>query len=342
MQRIDDILMASPPDISEQEAMALVRRDYGKATMIQRLTSERDVNFRLRGPFGEAVLKVSNSAESHAISAMQSAILQHLRDDVQDLRVPRLIPTVQGQPSTLWSRGPEGAYFVRLFSLVKGERLEAPLTPAQAVALGRLVGELGLSLQRASIDFVEPDILWDITQADRVFGLVDRLERQQDRLAVAWAIEWWREAAKDRLMRLPVQICHNDINRSNVLFDAATKTLGIIDFGDAILAPAVVDLANAIAYFARADRLVDDAVAMASGYRTARSLSVEEMECLPALIAARLALVVAITGWRAALHPENRVYIMRNCAAARANLLAMMQMPPVALVRAFLDTAEAE
>jgi hydroxylysine kinase len=342
MHLIDDTLTAPPPDLTEDDVRLLLRRDYGAHdTQVHRLASERDANFRILGSALSAVLKVSNAAEPHAVSAVQSAILDHLAADAPDLGVPRVIPTRDGRRCTVWSRRPgAGGHLVRLFSLVPGARIEGPLTSAQALALGRTTGMLSRSLARATIAFAESDILWDITRTDRIAALITHLDQAQDRAAVTWAIDRWQAEARATLAGLPVQVCHNDINRSNVLYDAATHELGVIDFGDAIMAPAVVDLANAIAYFASADRLADDAATILAGYRALRPLHHAEIACLPALIGARLAMIIAITGWRARLHPGNRAYIMRNCAAARANLQALMRMAPSALSHALFDAEQ--
>jgi Ser/Thr protein kinase RdoA (MazF antagonist) len=99
------------------------------------------------------------------------------------------------------------------------------------------------------------------------------------------------------------------------------RVTGIIDFGDAVSAPLVVDLAVACAY------VLDDssqpflrARAMIDAYHTANPLRAEELELLFDLISARLLMTVTITHWHVAKNPANRAYIMRNCPRAMAIL----------------------
>jgi hydroxylysine kinase len=96
---------------------------------------------------------------------------------------------------------------------------------------------------------------------------------------------------------------------------------GLIDFGDAVRAPLVQEVAVAAAY-----QLVDEghplagAADVVAGYAQAMPLNEDELAVLFDLIAARLVLIVSIGGWRAARYPENAAYILRNNAAAWAGL----------------------
>jgi len=52
-----------------------------------------------------------------------------------------------------------------------------------------------------------------------------------------------------------------------------------------------------------------------------------ELDVLYPLIISRLVMTVAITEWRATLHPENRAYILRNNPAAWEGLLQAARLP---------------
>jgi Ser/Thr protein kinase RdoA (MazF antagonist) len=59
---------------------------------------------------------------------------------------------------------------------------------------------------------------------------------------------------------------------------------------------------------------------MLRAYDAVYPLSSAERAALPDLVAGRHLLTLLITGWRAALHPENADYIRRNAPLARASL----------------------
>jgi Ser/Thr protein kinase RdoA (MazF antagonist) len=56
-------------------------------------------------------------------------------------------------------------------------------------------------------------------------------------------------------------------------------------------------------------------------------LSAEEIDLMPLLVRARLAMTALITNWRASLYPHNRDYILRNAPAAWAGLAALDASP---------------
>ena len=55
---------------------------------------------------------------------------------------------------------------------------------------------------------------------------------------------------------------------------------------------------------------------MVAAYHAVMPLLPEEVDILADLIAARLVLTIAISTWRAARHPDNATYIIRNQGTA--------------------------
>ncbi|RYY69269.1 MAG: aminoglycoside phosphotransferase, partial [Comamonadaceae bacterium] len=66
-----------------------------------------------------------------------------------------------------------------------------------------------------------------------------------------------------------------------------------------------------------------------------RPLSATELDLLFTLITARLVMVVAISGWRAARYPENAAYLLRNNPLSWARLEACERVGADAATRAF-------
>ncbi|PWC90074.1 serine kinase [Azospirillum sp. TSH100] len=324
-----DVLTTVAPPISTEEAGVMMRRHFGLSGNVRELSSERDRNFHIstpgeRGAGGQGyVLKFTNPAEPQPVTAFQTGVMQHvaLRDPI--LPVPRVVPTVEGEAQTtvLIDGHP---MILRLLTYLDGTPLHAaPASPGLMRALGATLARLDLALADYEHPGSERDLLWDITRtasvADRLHYLADGPRRRMVERFIA-------HFADDVAPRLPVlrhQVIHNDLNPHNAVVDPVghQAVTGIIDFGDALRAPLVNDLATALAYHVTSGETpFGSIVEMTRAYNAVLPLTAEEVELLPDLVAARLALTISITGWRAAEYPENAAYILRNAERAFTGL----------------------
>jgi hydroxylysine kinase len=148
-----------------------------------------------------------------------------------------------------------------------------------------------------------------------VRGLLDHIPDPQQRGLARRFLDSFERHAQPVLNQLRAQVIHNDLNPHNVLVCAQNpdRIAGIIDFGDMVQAPLVNDLAVAAAYHpTQAGHALAAMADLVAGYDAEQPLEDEELALLYDLIAARMVVSVAISGWRAARHPENRDYILRN------------------------------
>ncbi len=125
------------------------------------------------------------------------------------------------------------------------------------------------------------------------------------------------------LPHLRTQVIHNDFNPHNVLagIPCNEDIAGVIDFGDSVHSPIVQDLAVAAAYqLEPTGHPLEGPAEVAAAFHQIHPLLPEEVEILPDFIGARFALAIAISFWRAARHPDNASYIMRNQNAAWSGL----------------------
>ncbi len=122
---------------------------------------------------------------------------------------------------------------------------------------------------------------------------------------------------------------HNDLNSGNVIVDASGtgRIAGIIDFGDTMYSPVIVDVAIAAAY------LIDDTNAPLTrilkflrGYAKVRRLTEIETDLLYDLILTRNVTTIVIAHWLAEYYPENRDYILLDEARARQSIARLMSM----------------
>ena len=106
-----------------------------------------------------------------------------------------------------------------------------------------------------------------------------------------------------------------------------------------LAAPRINDLAVAAAYQVDVDGdALGTVAAFAAAFHAETPLRAAELDLLWPLVQARLVMVVAITGWRAARQPHHADYLLRNNAVSWARLQACAAITPQQ-ARAALRTA---
>lgn len=330
------VLNAGSPDVPLDWARDLLWEHYGLRGDLHALTGERDRNFLLeaRDVANDGadqpvryMLKISHPAETPLVADFQTQALLHVAQADPGLPVQRVIPARNGQPSLrLTPPGTDATRVVRLFSYLPGEPLpKARRSAAQARALAGLLARLDTALMDFRHPAGELELPWDIQRADRVRGLLGSIPDADRRALASRALMRFETNVKPRLAALRAQPIHNDFNIYNLLVDPADhdRIAGVLDFGDMVHAPLIDDLAVAAAY--QVDPEGDTLAALAdfvAAYHAVLPLEPIEFEVLFDLVQARLVMVVAIGGWRAARNPENAPYILRNNAVSWARLAA--------------------
>ncbi|MEX0707423.1 MAG: phosphotransferase, partial [Woeseia sp.] len=108
------------------------------------------------------------------------------------------------------------------------------------------------------------------------------------------------------------QVVHNDMNPANVLVEPGRpdRMAGIIDFGDMLHAPLIVDVAVAASYLRTSDADVLKWIAeLVAGYHQISALDGTETDLLYDLISTRLAATVAILHWRVTQRGQGDEYL---------------------------------
>jgi len=323
--------LGSPPlDVGWVRALAADR--YGLTGELVALTGERDLNYRLESPADGAryMLKVSHPAESPLVADFQTQALLHIAGTDPGLPVQRIVPTVNGASSFVANPGDGQPRVVRLFSYLPGLPMpDAPRSTAQRVHLARTLARLDLALQGFDHPAGALELPWDVQRADSVRGLLVHIADPQRRALAEHALDRFERLAKPLLSTLRAQPIHNDFNIYNVLVDPddTDRIAGVLDFGDMVRAPLIDDLAVAASYQlgAEGDPLAD-IVPFVAAYHAVLPLQPTEVDLLFTLMTARLTMVVAISGWRAARYPENAAYVLRNNPLSWARLTACEQV----------------
>jgi Ser/Thr protein kinase RdoA (MazF antagonist) len=317
------ILEHADPPVGEAQALELLRRAYGLEGTVRRLPGERDQNFEVAAGGERFVLKISHSAEEPAVTDFQTRALLHIAASSAQVPIPRLQATLNGEPQFLWRGDGRGDRVVRLLSFLEGVPLHS-IPPSRAVlwSLGSELARLDLALR----DFRHPAedyvLLWDLRQAHLLDDRIEAVATAEDRKLAQEGLAVFRQVAVPRLAGLRAQTIHNDANPWNVLVDAAGRAVtGLLDLGDALRAPLIMELGVAASYHLEPDGNPFRGVsALVSGYHQRLPLDRVEREILCPLMAARLAMTVVITSWRCRLHPHNSAYILRNVPRAARGL----------------------
>lgn len=327
-----DSLSAPPPVFSEDAAIALARRHFGVDGIASKLTSERDANFRIQTATGESyVLKVSNPAEEPLVTNLQTGALLHVAAKDPALPVQRVFRNVAGTHEEILRDAAGRPLILRLFSYLEGEPLHlAPRSVGQRRSLGQNLARLTRALADFSHAATHYDLQWDIKHASRLWQLLPHVEAGEQRHLVERVLRNFDQFVMPVMAGLRTQFVHNDLNPHNVLVDShdPTKVAGILDFGDMVWTPLVNDLAVASSYqLALEGDPLQEAGDLIAAYHGVLPLQEIELDLLYDLIGARLATTAAITSWRAARYPENKVYILRNAPRAWAGLAAFAALP---------------
>lgn len=309
-----DVIAAEPPSFPVSTVLRLAREEYGLVAQAASLVSERDQNFRLTAADGRRyVLKVANAAEDPQVVDFQIRALLHLEGKGDPmLDVPKVLRTLDGETRTTLAAGGR-THAVRIVTWLEGRPLGATLPDARlSESMGRFLARLGLALADFTHEAADHSLLWDMQRATELRDLVRHIRTPALADLVRRTLDEFETNALPAFADLRRQVIHNDMNPDNVLVrgDRDLEMAGMIDFGDMLLAPLIVDVAVAAAYLRdpgeRPLALIERFVA---GYDAERPLEEAELGVLHTLIKTRLATTVTILEWRAAARGEDDPYL---------------------------------
>jgi 4-aminobutyrate aminotransferase-like enzyme/Ser/Thr protein kinase RdoA (MazF antagonist) len=303
------------PQVTTEQARALLARHYGLDAHVAPLGSQQDLNFRVSVAAVQYVLKISNAdgfpAELHA----QHDALSYLA--AAGLPVPGLIPNLAGHALlTLTLAGQP--LFVRLLHYIEGQPLTrcGTLSPALVGEFGRICARVDRALAGFSHPGLEHASQWDPRHAGAWFAGLDGLEGWPRQAAALARGELACERLRDLAERLPMQAVHLDISDDNTLWardaDYEWQLRGIIDFGDLVRTWRIAELAVACA--ALLHHAAGDPFAVlpaVSAYHALNPLSEAEASALWPSIVVRAAVLVLSSEQQLRVDPGN-TYVSDN------------------------------
>ena len=302
-------LLTRSPSSHPGDIEVLVRERYGIDGRAERLTGERDENFRLHTAKGPGyVLKVSPAGESDALTELPVAVLLHLERTAPTIPVPRVIRTCDGQTRARVVDSLGNVRIANLCTYVRGKLLAASSTrtTAQRQACGQMLARLATALSTFEHAASHRRIPWDLCQLPGLASLIPSVPDLPDVAFLREFVAQFTARISPRLANLRCQFVHNDFNARNIIIDPAdeSRIVGIIDFGDALHTALIADVAvgvmGQLATPGSADEAIRDFV---DAYCAELPLHAEELDVLNWLIAGRIAQNVVITAWHRARNP---------------------------------------
>jgi hydroxylysine kinase len=306
------LLLVPTPRFDVADIERIAAESFGVTGTLRPLYAERDQNFRLTTAAGaDFTFKVANAAEDIAVLDLQSRALLAIAESDPDLPVPRVCRTRAGELLHVERRGSD-RFGMRLLTFLRGEPLaQRTGTAVSRREVGRLCAQVGRALRGFTHPSADHNLIWDMRHAGDSLNLRKHLVDGYRRQMTERVHQRFLDQVAPHLPQLRVQVIHNDFNGSNILVDAEDpeRISGIIDFGDLVRAPLVIDLAVAIAHQLRNQaEPIAAACDVVAAYHAVTPLIDGEILLLHDLICTRLAMGAAIRSWRRQVTPENCNY----------------------------------
>jgi Ser/Thr protein kinase RdoA (MazF antagonist) len=314
----NSIFSSTPPALSLDDIHSVVQEHYGLKISpdIVLLGSERDQNAIICTDGIRLVFRVTNRAESPDVTHLQTCALMHVQRAAPGFPIQHLVPTLDGRTEIVLGDA-LGGNVVRLMTYLDGTPMSSikQRTTIHRERVGEALGGLAVALKGFTHPSVNHDLIWNVVKASRVRELLDKIESPRRRDLARHFLDQFEKYASNRLHLLRSQVIHNDLNPHNIIFEReeSTKVTGVLDFGDIILSPIIVDVAVAASsQMISASNPLEGPGDVIRGFNSVLALRESELDLVFDLMAARLVLNVTITGWRASLYPGIRDYILKN------------------------------
>lgn len=311
-------LSAEPPSNSVVFTENVMRELFGIDGEARQLACERDQIFQISTIDGKRyILRFTNPAEDAAITNFQTEALLHVDRVAPSLPIPHVVRSVAGETDVAVTMEDGRVSMARVITFLAGIPLSEVPERVGSIrsALAVTLAELGFAFRGFFHPAAGHEVPWDLKHAANLRGLLHHIQDDETRRLATQGLADFERYAKPQEEKLRCQVIHNDLNFSNVMIaEQRDEICGIIDFGDMVHAPLIYDVAIALAYHLSGDD--EDTLAImvdfVSAYHQVVPLEEEELAILYDLVVMRQVMTLTITERRAALHPDNRDYILRN------------------------------
>ncbi len=233
------------PQHPAREVEALVKRHYGIDGHLTPLDGERDQNVLVSAGGQRRVLKISAGEDAGAGADYQAALLAHLAETAPDLPLPRNIASKDGHHALLHRFDNGQTCAVRMVTYLEGKPLSAQHRPPNGWAgqVGAFQGRLCSALRGFDHVGATQFMPWNASSEVMLSHEMLAFLEPEFHERTAPHLERLKSASLPALLKTRAQVIHNDIHPGNVLTNEQGRISGVIDFGDAIRAPIIQELA---------------------------------------------------------------------------------------------------
>ena len=325
-------LASSYPAIDVDLVDRLLAEHFHLGGRLERLATEKDDTFRLRGGSSDHLVKVSPPGEPQPVVALQTAVMRHLEDVAPELPVQRVRLTVDGDDDVPVTTDDGSTRVLRVFDFIDGAVLARTTAGAEQLAkVGEVLGRVDRALEPFAHPAAQRGLVWDLQHFHQLTELVDDTPQEEHRQLAREAFRLFDHAIVPRLGELETQVIHGDYSPHNVVVDPHSDAFvtGVIDFGDAVRSPVIFDPAVSVANLLgrTPEHPWWDACAFMAGYLDARPLKDWELPLVPVAGLARLTLRALITNWRAKRVVERRDYLLDHAEDDWVNVERALATP---------------
>jgi hydroxylysine kinase len=307
-----DDLRFNPPNFDENILQHCLYENYGITGHFKTLAGERDQNVSVTTQQGQQyIFKISSFDELNESIDLQIQALLYLEKNDPQLSVPRQIRNQSGQSySTLISENGH-THLARLLSYVEGIPIsEFDHLPLDAIKeVGNITGRVCAGLKSFNHSAASHFMPWDSLN-ELIFT---------DELRQNYTPDDFKPLAEGHLMRLkaytmpkllalPRQVIHNDGHSGNIMCspDSPQNVTGVIDFGDLVLGPVVVDLAVCLnSMIDHNSDILGATAAMLEGYQKHTVIPDNQLKLLYDALAVRSILTVQLLYYRTIHHAHD-------------------------------------
>jgi hydroxylysine kinase len=322
-------MVARSRPVPLERAVALVRECYGLEASAERLTGERDENFKLTVRDGtQYVLKIANPSEHAAVTDLPSAALLHLQQTDPTFPCPRVVRALNGATQVRFADEAGSERTARILTYLPGRLLgTATRSRRQRAAVGRMGARLTCALRSFEHPAMHRAIIWDVRHAVQLWRLLGQLPDFPYRASAVDLLRRLTPGIESRLPHLRHQVVHNDLNPLNILVDPTdeARVTGIIDFGDLTHTALIADVAVAAAELVPQDctdpgSARESALDVTIAYHECVPLLPQELAILGRLVATRLLMNVVVHEWHVHHNPSSTHYAALDPDFMRARI----------------------
>lgn len=305
--------------ISDKQAEDIFSELYGLQGKAVTLPGELDFNFKIKGPEGTFLLKISRPETNKSYLEFQQKILQHVAESDREIISPVPLPDLNGNFIGEINDSAGNTRRVRLLTWIEGRLWSGvnPVNNSLLYSLGEEAGRLTFVLQGFEHPLALREFEWDVARA----GWTTKYEHlfAGDKLEMLQYFQGQFSALQEPYGVLRKSVVHNDANDNNVVVTddlIHPKVRAIIDYGDAIHTQVINDLAVTIAYavMGKPDPL-SAALPVVKGYHSQFPLLEEELALLYVLVAMRLAISVTKSAINRQKEPDNEYLLISDAPA---------------------------